>query len=157
MFTFRHGRKVAEICCTSIVYATEKKQTKVEFPEARIYEEALNILLYEGLYKISNCFFFEYRNFFRAQKFCHPGCWYGERCLWRVGPARASNTRGWSLSPTVEFQFTKFDPMRESLLKILLQNCIKYPDLVIFQFFVSILFRLLPVQKLLQSMFFSFF
>ncbi|XP_039271238.1 BTB/POZ domain-containing adapter for CUL3-mediated RhoA degradation protein 3-like [Styela clava] len=40
-------RKVAEICCTSIVYATEKKQTKVEFPEARIYEETLNILLYE--------------------------------------------------------------------------------------------------------------
>jgi len=45
---YGHGRKVAEICCTSIVYATEKKQTKVEFPEARIYEEALNILLYEG-------------------------------------------------------------------------------------------------------------
>ena len=52
MLTFRHGRKVAEICCTSIVYATEKKQTKVEFPEARIYEEALNILLYEGWSKI---------------------------------------------------------------------------------------------------------
>jgi len=44
-----HGnhRKIAEICCTSIVYATERKQTKVEFPEARIYEETLNILLYE--------------------------------------------------------------------------------------------------------------
>uniref|UniRef100_UPI00358E70B0 BTB/POZ domain-containing adapter for CUL3-mediated RhoA degradation protein 3-like n=1 Tax=Myxine glutinosa TaxID=7769 RepID=UPI00358E70B0 len=41
------GRKIAEVCCTSIVYATEKKQTKVEFPEARIYEETLNILLYE--------------------------------------------------------------------------------------------------------------
>jgi len=41
-------RKISEICCTSIVYATEKKQTKVEFPEARIYEEALNTLLYEG-------------------------------------------------------------------------------------------------------------
>lgn len=40
-------RKVAEICCTSIVYATEKKQTKVEFPETRIYEETLHILLYE--------------------------------------------------------------------------------------------------------------
>ena len=34
---------------TSIVYATEKKQTKVEFPEARIYEETLNVLLYEGV------------------------------------------------------------------------------------------------------------
>ncbi|XP_070572570.1 BTB/POZ domain-containing adapter for CUL3-mediated RhoA degradation protein 3-like [Ptychodera flava] len=45
---YGHGRKVAEISCTSIVYATEKKQTKVEFPEARIYEETLNILLYEN-------------------------------------------------------------------------------------------------------------
>uniref|UniRef100_A0A8C7KE25 Potassium channel tetramerization domain containing 10 n=1 Tax=Oncorhynchus kisutch TaxID=8019 RepID=A0A8C7KE25_ONCKI len=41
-------RKIAEVCCTSIVYATEKKQTKVEFPEAWIYEEPLNILLYES-------------------------------------------------------------------------------------------------------------
>ncbi|XP_069044477.1 BTB/POZ domain-containing adapter for CUL3-mediated RhoA degradation protein 1 isoform X2 [Lepisosteus oculatus] len=41
------GRKIAEVCCTSIVYATEKKQTKVEFPEARIFEETLNILIYE--------------------------------------------------------------------------------------------------------------
>ncbi|XP_074594293.1 BTB/POZ domain-containing adapter for CUL3-mediated RhoA degradation protein 3 [Brevipalpus obovatus] len=38
-----HGKKVAEICCHSIVYATDKKHTKVEFPEARIYEETLNI------------------------------------------------------------------------------------------------------------------
>jgi hypothetical protein len=36
-----------QVCCTSIVYATDKKQTKVEFPEARIYEEAMNILLFE--------------------------------------------------------------------------------------------------------------
>ncbi|KAF6203551.1 hypothetical protein GE061_001883 [Apolygus lucorum] len=45
---YGHGKKVAEVCCTSIVYATDKKHTKVEFPEARIYEEALNILLYEN-------------------------------------------------------------------------------------------------------------
>ncbi|XP_077995259.1 BTB/POZ domain-containing adapter for CUL3-mediated RhoA degradation protein 3-like [Glandiceps talaboti] len=45
---YGHGHKVAEISCTSIVYATEKKQTKVEFPEARIYEETLNTLLYEN-------------------------------------------------------------------------------------------------------------
>ncbi|KAI1301578.1 BTB/POZ domain-containing adapter for CUL3-mediated RhoA degradation protein 3 [Halotydeus destructor] len=45
---FGHGKKVAEVCCTSIVYATDKKHTKVEFPEARIYEETLNILLYEN-------------------------------------------------------------------------------------------------------------
>ena len=42
------GKKIAEACCTSIVYSTEKKQTKVDFPEARIYEETLNILLYEN-------------------------------------------------------------------------------------------------------------
>lgn len=44
---YGHGKKIAEICCHSIVYATDKKHTKVEFPEARIYEETLNILLYE--------------------------------------------------------------------------------------------------------------
>nr|CAG4650290.1 EOG090X090D [Sida crystallina] len=44
---FGHGKKAAEVCCTSIVYATDKKHTKVEFPEARIYEETLNTLLYE--------------------------------------------------------------------------------------------------------------
>ena len=64
---YGHQKKVAEVCCTSIVYATDKKHTKVkfssnrhigklksfihpqvEFPEARIYEETLNILLYEN-------------------------------------------------------------------------------------------------------------
>lgn len=44
---FGNGKKVAEVCCTSIVYATDKKHTKVEFPEARIYEETLHTLLYE--------------------------------------------------------------------------------------------------------------
>ena len=36
------------MCCTAIVYATDRKNTKVEFPEARIYEETLNCLLYEN-------------------------------------------------------------------------------------------------------------
>ena len=27
---FGHGKKVAEVCCTSIVYATDKKHTKVK-------------------------------------------------------------------------------------------------------------------------------
>ncbi|XP_050424164.1 BTB/POZ domain-containing adapter for CUL3-mediated RhoA degradation protein 3 isoform X2 [Adelges cooleyi] len=40
--------KVAEVCCTSIVYTTDKKHTKVDFPEARIYEECLNLMLYEN-------------------------------------------------------------------------------------------------------------
>ncbi|KAJ0064046.1 hypothetical protein NL108_017712 [Boleophthalmus pectinirostris] len=44
---YGQGRKLGEVCCTSIVYSTEKKHTKVEFPEARIYEETLNTLLYE--------------------------------------------------------------------------------------------------------------
>ena len=38
---------MAEISCESIVYATEKKHTKIEFPEARILEEALNVMLFE--------------------------------------------------------------------------------------------------------------
>ena len=29
---FGHGKKVAEVCCTSIVYATDKKHTKVNLP-----------------------------------------------------------------------------------------------------------------------------
>jgi len=41
------GKKVTEVCCESIVYATERKQTKIEFPEAKILEETLNIMLYE--------------------------------------------------------------------------------------------------------------
>lgn len=44
---YGHGAKIAEVCCTSIVYGTDKKHTKVEFPEARIFEETLNVLLYE--------------------------------------------------------------------------------------------------------------
>jgi hypothetical protein len=45
---YGNSKKVTEVCCTSIVYATERKHTKVEFPEARIYEDTLNILLFEG-------------------------------------------------------------------------------------------------------------
>ena len=65
---YGNAQKMAEVCCTSIVYATERKQNKVrssrpgnsltsaslslshqvEFFEARIYEETLNILLYEN-------------------------------------------------------------------------------------------------------------
>lgn len=45
---YGHGKKVSEVCCSSIVYATDKKHNKVECPEARIYEETLNILLYES-------------------------------------------------------------------------------------------------------------
>uniref|UniRef100_A0A915PSA4 BTB domain-containing protein n=1 Tax=Setaria digitata TaxID=48799 RepID=A0A915PSA4_9BILA len=52
---FGQGRKKAEICCTSIVYATDKKQTKVEFPEARIYEEAMNVLLFEERHVCIRC------------------------------------------------------------------------------------------------------
>lgn len=44
-----------QVCCTSIVYATDKKQTKVEFPEARIYEEAMNVLLFEERHVCIRC------------------------------------------------------------------------------------------------------
>ncbi|KAI6647272.1 BTB/POZ domain-containing adapter for CUL3-mediated RhoA degradation protein 3-like [Oopsacas minuta] len=44
---YGHGKKVSEVECESISYGTEKKQTKIEFPEARILEETLNIMLYE--------------------------------------------------------------------------------------------------------------
>lgn len=45
---YGNGKKIAEVCCTSIVYSTDRKHTKVEFPEARIYEETLHTLLYEN-------------------------------------------------------------------------------------------------------------
>ena len=35
------------MCCESIVYATDRKHTKIEFPEAKILDETLNIMLYE--------------------------------------------------------------------------------------------------------------
>ncbi|CDW58148.1 BTB 2 domain containing protein [Trichuris trichiura] len=52
---FGKGQKVAEVCCTSIVYQPDRKQTKVEFPEARIYEEAMNVLLYERMASPTGC------------------------------------------------------------------------------------------------------
>lgn len=33
---YGQGRKIAEVCCTSIVYATEKKQTKVSASRERL-------------------------------------------------------------------------------------------------------------------------
>eukprot|EP00050_Salpingoeca_kvevrii_P012030 m.19956 g.19956 ORF g.19956 m.19956 type:complete len:273 (+) comp3790_c0_seq1:39-857(+) len=47
-FFYGRGRLVAEICCTSLVYAGEKKHIKIEFPDARLYEENMNALLYEN-------------------------------------------------------------------------------------------------------------
>ena len=34
-FFYGHGRLVAEICCSSMVYQAEKKLTKIEFPDTR--------------------------------------------------------------------------------------------------------------------------
>lgn len=45
---FGRGNKVSEVCCESIVYATDCKHTKIEFPEAKILDETLNIMLYEN-------------------------------------------------------------------------------------------------------------
>eukprot|EP00043_Microstomoeca_roanoka_P007100 m.68674 g.68674 ORF g.68674 m.68674 type:complete len:274 (+) comp13692_c1_seq1:132-953(+) len=44
---FGKGRLIAEVNCSSIVYTPERRQTKIEFPEARLYEENMNMLLYE--------------------------------------------------------------------------------------------------------------
>ncbi|VDM98463.1 unnamed protein product [Thelazia callipaeda] len=52
---FGQSKKKAEICCTSIVYTTDRKQTKIEFPEARIYEEAMNVLLFEERHVCIRC------------------------------------------------------------------------------------------------------
>ncbi|KAJ1372885.1 BTB/POZ domain-containing adapter for CUL3-mediated RhoA degradation protein 3 [Parelaphostrongylus tenuis] len=52
---FGKGAKRAEVCCTSIVYATDKKQTKVEFPDSKIYDEAMSILRYEERGICSRC------------------------------------------------------------------------------------------------------
>ncbi|XP_071848741.1 BTB/POZ domain-containing adapter for CUL3-mediated RhoA degradation protein 3-like isoform X1 [Apostichopus japonicus] len=57
---YGRGVQVAEISCTSIVYTSEKKQTKVEFPEARILEETLNVLLYEEVESESDDFDFDF-------------------------------------------------------------------------------------------------
>lgn len=46
-FFYGHGRLLAELCCSSMVYQAEKKLTKIEFPEARLYEENMNMLLFE--------------------------------------------------------------------------------------------------------------
>lgn len=32
---YGHGKRIAEVCCTAIVYTPDRKNTKVEFPEAR--------------------------------------------------------------------------------------------------------------------------
>lgn len=45
---YGHGKKVSEVCCESIVYATDRKHTKIEFPEAKLLDETLNIMLYES-------------------------------------------------------------------------------------------------------------
>ena len=44
---YGRGEKIAEVCCESIVYATDRKHTKIEFPEAKLLDETLNIMLYE--------------------------------------------------------------------------------------------------------------
>uniref|UniRef100_A0A1I8AF14 BTB domain-containing protein n=1 Tax=Steinernema glaseri TaxID=37863 RepID=A0A1I8AF14_9BILA len=49
---YESGVNKAEISCCSIVYAPEKKTIKVEFPEARIYEEAMHAVV---LYERNNC------------------------------------------------------------------------------------------------------
>ena len=44
---YGHGKRQAEIHCNAIVYATDNKHIKIDYPEAKIYEECLNIMLFE--------------------------------------------------------------------------------------------------------------
>ncbi len=44
---YGNAKKITEVCCESIVYATDRKHTKIEFPEAKILDETLSIMLYE--------------------------------------------------------------------------------------------------------------
>ena len=46
-YFYGRGRLLAEVCCTALVYTADRKQIKIEFPEARLYEENMNLLLYE--------------------------------------------------------------------------------------------------------------
>merc|ERR1719201_122637 len=46
-YFYGRGQLLAEICCTALVYSSDRKQIKIEFPEARLYEENMNLLLYE--------------------------------------------------------------------------------------------------------------
>ncbi|GMS88233.1 hypothetical protein PENTCL1PPCAC_10408 [Pristionchus entomophagus] len=52
-----YGKRIlrAEVCCTSIVYATDKKHTKVEFPDSKIYDEAMSILCFEDRGLCARC------------------------------------------------------------------------------------------------------
>jgi len=47
-FFYGTGRLLSEVCCTAMVYSADKKQTKIEFPEARLWEENMNVLLHEA-------------------------------------------------------------------------------------------------------------
>lgn len=50
---YGQGRKIAEVCCTSIVYATEKKQTKVRASSGRFRVASLTLYLYNFLFHLS--------------------------------------------------------------------------------------------------------
>ncbi|XP_055779675.1 BTB/POZ domain-containing adapter for CUL3-mediated RhoA degradation protein 1-like isoform X3 [Salvelinus fontinalis] len=50
---YGEGRKIAEVCCTSIVYATEKKQTKRVFRTSMLFH-FINVLLQVLLHKSHN-------------------------------------------------------------------------------------------------------
>jgi len=47
-FYSKSGQKRAEVCCSSIVYATERKNIKIEFPEAKVQEELIFLIADEG-------------------------------------------------------------------------------------------------------------
>lgn len=42
---YGNGQKMAEVCCTSIVYATERKQNKVQRKNSIIFRKFIHIFL----------------------------------------------------------------------------------------------------------------
>ncbi len=47
---YGEGRKIAEVCCTSIVYATEKKQTKVSMIQWLLADNLKAVISHSGKY-----------------------------------------------------------------------------------------------------------
>eukprot|EP00730_Choanoeca_flexa_P016561 TRINITY_DN7855_c0_g1_i3.p1 TRINITY_DN7855_c0_g1~~TRINITY_DN7855_c0_g1_i3.p1 ORF type:complete len:269 (+),score=56.30 TRINITY_DN7855_c0_g1_i3:833-1639(+) len=53
-YFYGHGELLSEVSCVSMVYTSSHTQTRIEFPQGKIYEQAMNLMLYEpGLEPVS--------------------------------------------------------------------------------------------------------
>eukprot|EP00045_Choanoeca_perplexa_P000092 m.12975 g.12975 ORF g.12975 m.12975 type:complete len:269 (+) comp10069_c0_seq1:45-851(+) len=46
-YFYGHGQQLSEVSCVSMVYTSSHTQTRIDFPQGKIYEQAMNLLLYE--------------------------------------------------------------------------------------------------------------